>query len=88
MEKGFSVELHKKKFITHVNLSDKSHDPVLIEGVLGGMSSVLILEDSVIEFQEKNGVIRIDVDPVFLYHNLSKKGETHDSNQESRKRDE
>jgi hypothetical protein len=83
LEKGFSVELHKKKYITHVNLSDKSHDPVLIEGVLGGMSSVLILEDSFIEFQGKNGVIRIDVDPVFLFQNLSRKEETPDSDQES-----
>ena len=73
MKKGFSVELNEKKYVKNVSLSNESHDRVLIDGVIGPISSVTILEESVIEFVGKNGVIRIDIDPVLLRKNLFEK---------------
>jgi len=72
MDKGFSVELKEKKFVKNISLSNESHERVLIDGVLGQLSSVTVIEDSVLEFIGKNGVIRIDVDPALLQKSLKK----------------
>ena len=73
MDNGFSIELHHKKYVKNVSLSNQSHDRALFDGVLGSISSVTILEDSVIEFIGKNGVIRIDIDPTLIEKVFSKK---------------
>jgi len=75
MDKGFSVELYDKRYVKSISLSNESHDRVLIDGVLGQLSSVNIIEDAVLEFNGKNGVIRIDVDPDLLRKSLLKQCE-------------
>jgi hypothetical protein len=86
LENGFSIELCHKKYVKSVTLSNHSHDRALFDGVLGSISSVNILEDSVIEFIGKNGVIRIDIDPLLIEKALCKRSENPNSNLEHRMR--
>jgi len=72
MDEGFSVELYDKRYVKSISLSNESHDRVLIDGVLGQLLSVNIIEDAVLEFNGENGVIRIDVDPDLLRKSLLK----------------
>ena len=79
MDKGFSVELKEKKFVKNISLSNESHERVLLNGVLGRLSSITVIEDSVLEFIGENGVIRIDVDPVLLQKSIIKQCESQGS---------
>ena len=41
----FSVEMASKKHLANVSISDKSYDRVLIEGFLGKLTEIEIIEE-------------------------------------------
>ncbi len=57
----FSVEMGSKKHLVNVSISDKSYDRVLIEGFLGKLTEIEMIEDSLLKFKGANGVLRIDL---------------------------
>lgn len=72
MNKGFSVELIEKRFLKQVSISNDSRDRVLIEGDLGQVKSVALVEDSVLEIFATHGNLRVDVDVEILLGSFSK----------------
>ena len=66
----FSVEMASKKHLVNVSISDKSYDRVLIEGFLGKLTEIEMIEDSLLEFKGTNGVLRIDMSKEELWQKL------------------
>jgi hypothetical protein len=60
-EHAFSIEMRSKEFLRHISMSDKAQDPVLIEGFLGELEEIGIVESSMLEVRGANGVLRIDL---------------------------
>lgn len=60
-EHAFSVEMGSRNYLKRVNLSDNGDDRVLIEGFLGGLSQLELIEDAILVIAGVNGIIRIDV---------------------------
>ena len=71
----FSVEMASKKHLVNVSISDKSYDRVLIEGFLGKVTEIEMIEDSLLKFKGTNGVLRIDISKDALWQKLSVKEE-------------
>jgi len=56
---SFSVQLNGKEHVKCVSLADKTE--VLIEGYLGELMSLGIIEEAVVEIKGSNGVLRVDL---------------------------
>jgi len=75
-KKGFfSVEIESKKHLTNVSISNKPHERVVIEGYLGELSEIEMIENVLIQFKGANGVLRIDLSKDELWQKLSAKKE-------------
>jgi hypothetical protein len=75
-KKGFfSVEIELKKHLTNVSISNKPHERVVIEGFLGELSEIEMIEDVLIQFTGVNGVLRIDLSKDELWDKFSRKKE-------------
>lgn len=75
-KKGFfSVEIESKKHLTNVSISNKPHERVVIEGYLGELSEIEMIENVLIQFNGANGVLRIDLSKDELWQKLSVKKE-------------
>ena len=57
----FSVEIESKKHLTNIIISNNSRERVLIEGFLGELSEIEMIENALIQFKGVNGVMRIDI---------------------------
>lgn len=73
MEHAFSVELKSKEYVKNMSISDEAHGLVLIEGNLGELLELSIVEGDVLEFTGVNGVLRIDVSVEQLHQVLLRK---------------
>jgi len=70
-KKGFfSVEIESKKHLTNISISNKPHERVVIEGFLGELSEIEMIEDVLIQFKGANGVLRIDLSKDELWQKL------------------
>jgi hypothetical protein len=58
---AFSIELNRKEALKKVNVSDDDASRVVIEGFLGELVGVCLVEDSLLEIQGVNGIFRIDI---------------------------
>ena len=62
----FSVEIDSKIYVKKISLSDEAHDPVILEGSIGELKEISIIESSALEFIGENGALRIEVDADML----------------------
>ena len=60
-EHSFSIEMRSRNYLSNVSLSDRSTEPVLIQGVLGGLKEICLQEDVTLEVRGSNGTLRLDV---------------------------
>jgi len=58
---GFSVELKAKRYVRRISLSNGHHEAVLIEGVLGELVDLSILEGTVLRVEGTNGTLMLDL---------------------------
>jgi hypothetical protein len=58
---AFSIELKSKEFLRNVMISNRTGETVLIEGFLGELEELSLVEDAMLELRGSNGVLRIDV---------------------------
>ena len=72
-EHGFSVQLKSKDHVTNISMSEKSGEAVLLEGVLGELEGLEVLEEIVLRITGTNGTIMIDLTENELRDMLSKK---------------
>ena len=60
-ERAFSAEIKSKDYIKQMSFNSKGHYPVLFECFLGGLESLALVEDLVLEIKGENGILRIDL---------------------------
>jgi len=80
---SFSVELKSKKYVTSVSLSDNGRERVLVEGVLGELEELDVLEGKVFQLKGANGNLTLDLTEEEISRMLTKKNgcERDDSNE-------
>jgi len=69
----FSVELNSKNHVKNIFLAEGFGEPVLIEGVLGNLEELGMIEGALLEIKGSNGVIRIDLNEEELRSLFKKK---------------
>ena len=70
---AFSVEMKSKEYIKTISVSDDSQEGVLIEGFLGKLEELGMVEEVILEVKGLNGTLRIDLDEEELRKMLDKK---------------
>jgi hypothetical protein len=60
-EHTFSIEMKSKNTLNHISLSDRSIEPVLIQGELGRLEGVYLLENATLEVRGVKGTLRLDI---------------------------
>ena len=76
MNKGFSVELAKKDYISEIVLSNDPRNTVLVSGDLGQVLNITLVEEMILELRYTHGNIRLDIDADDLFTFISKLQET------------
>jgi hypothetical protein len=56
----FSLEMSSKDYLEKISIQ-QGHSGVLLEGNLGEFTKLVLLEDTLLELQCANGVLRFDV---------------------------
>ena len=60
-EHSFSIEMDSRDSLSNVSLSDKPIEGVLIQGELGGLVELTLLEDVTLEVRGVKGTLRLDI---------------------------
>jgi hypothetical protein len=58
---AFSIELKSKEFLKNVMISNRTGETVLIEGFLGELEELSLVEGAMLELRGSNGILRIDL---------------------------
>ena len=57
----FSIELKSKEFLRNLTISNRTGETVLLEGLLGELEEMSLVEGAMLEVRGSNGVLRMDV---------------------------
>lgn len=60
-ERFFSIELNSKSNLKSINMTNGSHENVLIEGTIGELLQVSFTEGIILEVTGKKGVLRLEI---------------------------
>ncbi len=58
---AFSIELKSKEYLKLVAMPSGAKDNVLIEGVLGDLKALDLVEEAMLEIQGSNGTFKMDL---------------------------
>lgn len=58
---AFSIEMNSKEHMRRISFSDCDSEPVLIEGYLGELRQLDLLEDAILIIAGENGTFRLDL---------------------------
>ena len=58
---AFSIELKSKEFLRNVMISNRTGETVLVEGFLGKLEELSLIESAMLELRGSNGILRIDI---------------------------
>ncbi|MCK4782988.1 MAG: hypothetical protein KAV87_04500 [Desulfobacteraceae bacterium] len=72
---SFSISLNKEKNIKHMTIGNESNSKVLIEGDIGTIDKIKVVDDVLLEIKGINGVIDISL-PKNILEKLKVKQET------------
>jgi hypothetical protein len=70
---SFSVELKSKEHVKRLSLSDEGRERVLVEGVLGELEDLDIVEEAVFQLKGANGSLTLDLTEEEISRMLTKK---------------
>ena len=70
MEHGFSVEMKSKEYVKTISMNDGGREGVLIEGVLGELVKLGVMDEAVLLIQGANGTMRVDMTEDELWQKL------------------
>lgn len=71
---AFSIELDSRNYVKCISILNESGDCVLIEGYLGELEEVDLIEGIMLEIRGTNGTLRMDLNEEELKKLLKKKG--------------
>jgi hypothetical protein len=57
----FSIELKSREFLRNLMISNRTGETVLLEGFLGELEEMSLVEGGLLEVRGSNGVLRMDV---------------------------
>ena len=60
-EHSFSIELKSKKHVKTITLTNKIQNRILLEGSLGKLEEITLIEGRVVELKGANGTLRLDI---------------------------
>lgn len=72
-EHAFSIEMRSKEHLKKVSVSNMTYEGVLIEGYLGELLEINMVEGVIFEIMGINGTMRVDLDEEDLRKTLAKK---------------
>lgn len=58
---AFSIEMNSREYVKRISFSDCESEPVLVEGYLGELRQLDLLEDAVLLIAGENGALRLDL---------------------------
>jgi len=58
---AFSIELKSKESLKNVMISNRTGETVLVEGFLGDLEEMSLVEGAMLELRGSNGVLRVDL---------------------------
>ena len=58
---GFSVELKRKSHVRSISISNSDREGVLLEGTIGQIEELDILEGAVLQIKGTHGTIMVDI---------------------------
>jgi hypothetical protein len=58
---AFSIELKSKEFLRNIVISNRTGETVLVEGFLGELEELSLVEGAMLELRGNNGVLRMDL---------------------------
>ena len=61
MEHTFSVEMKSKRYVRNISISDEDYNRVLLEGFLGELDRLSLIEGRMLEIKGSNGTLRVDL---------------------------
>ena len=70
---GFSIELESKEHVRNLSLSDNGRERVLVEGVLGELEELDVLEGLIFQLKGANGNLTLDLTEEEISRMLTKK---------------
>ena len=70
---SFSVELKSKDYVKTLSLSNNGRERVLVEGVLGELEDIDIIEEAVFQLKGANGSMTLDLTEEEISRMLTKK---------------
>lgn len=70
---GFSVELKAKRHVRSISLTNAEREGVLLEGTIGEIEELDILEGAVLQIKGTHGTIMVDLSEKKLRELLDKK---------------
>lgn len=70
---SFSVELKSKDYVKNLSLSNNGRERVLVEGVLGELEDIDIIEEAVFQLKGANGSMTLDLTEKEISRMLTKK---------------
>jgi hypothetical protein len=77
---AFSIEMRAREHLKKITVSSSAHEGILIEGYLGELEELGLVEDVILEVKGANGTLRIDLSRQELLEMLAKeKRKTDDS---------
>ncbi len=56
---SFSISLNDKKTIKHINIGNESNSKVLIEGDIGIINEIEVVDDTLLEIKGRNGAMSL-----------------------------
>jgi hypothetical protein len=70
---SFSIEMISKDFVNRISISNEPNGEVLLEGQLGEITHIELVEGIMLQITGDNGVFRIDITEGELYRGLFSK---------------
>jgi hypothetical protein len=61
MTHAFSIEMSSREHLQQISLSDKADTGVLVEGCLGDLKTVSLVDGVLLEIHGHNGILRLDI---------------------------
>ena len=75
-EHSFSAEMKSKEYIKQISFPANGGKPVLIEGFLGKLEKVSMIEGLMLEIKGVNGILRIDIEKSELEQRINMKNKS------------
>lgn len=60
-EHSFSIEMRSKDALTTIFLMEKENSSFFLEGFLGKLKNISLVEDVMLEIEGKHGIIKLDL---------------------------